>query len=334
MAVFNTEKFVGEAIESILNQTFPDFELIIIDDGSTDNSLSIIRRYEKQDSRIKVIVNESNLGISKSRNKGLAIAKGEFLANMDSDDINLPDRFEKQIIHFVHNPETLVLGGRHKLIDPEGNEKPQTWSFPSKVYRWDTLTTKVAVLHGCMMARANYIREIGGYPEGLENAIDRALYQNMALASRFNMKNLNDFIYIYRVHSDRTSSKKAALQAENSRKVRKQVVEEVLGRIIPEDEFTAIFEKNPGFISADLSSRAYLTFIEFYKKFIKRFQPSKEERLYARNILVKRTFSAIRKYPFDNVVTFFSLLSIDPLFFFRRLLLKFRLKKKIRLHLK
>lgn len=328
MAVYNTEKFVGEAINSILKQTFEDFELIIIDDASTDTSLSIIRDYEKQDSRIKVIVNESNFGISKSRNKGLAVAKGEFIANMDSDDINLKDRFEKQINHFADNPETLVLGGRHLLIDSEGNENPDTWSFPNTVYRWDTLTTKVAVMHPCMMVRTNYIREIGGYPEGLENAIDRALFQEMALSPKFNIKNLNDFLIKYRVHSDSTSNKKATLQTENSRKVRKESVEDVLGRIIPEDEFTAIFEKNPGHISADLSRRASLTFIEFYKKFIKRFHPVEEERLYARIILVKRTFSTIRKYPFDNIVTFARLFLIDPFFFFRRLLLKFRLLKE------
>lgn len=328
MSVFNTEKFVGEAIESILNQTFEDFELIIIDDASTDTSLSIIRAYEKQDSRIKVIVNESNFGISKSRNKGLAVARGEFIANMDSDDINLKDRFEKQINHFADNPETLVLGGRHLLIDSEGNENPDTWSFPNTVYRWDTLTTKVAVMHPCMMVRTNYIKEIGGYPEGLENAIDRALFQEMALSPNFNIKNLNDFLIKYRVHSDSTSNKDSTIQTENSRKVRKQAVEEVLGRNIPEDEFTAIFEKNPGIISLDLSKRAYSMYIEFYKKFLNRFHPSKEERLYARNIFVKRTFSAIRKYPIYNIMTFSRLFLIDPLFFFRRSLLKFHLLKE------
>ena len=328
MAVYNTEKYLGEAIESILNQTFNEFELIIIDDASTDNSLTIIREHEKQDSRIKVIVNEFNLGISKSRNKGLAVARGEFIANMDSDDINLPDRFEKQLNFFVNNPETLVLGGRHKLIDPEGNEKPYTWSFPNTVYRWDTLTTKVAVMHPCMMVRSNYIKEIGGYPEGLENAIDRALFLKMALAPKFSMSNLSEFLIKYRIHSDSTSNKEATLQSENSRKVRKQAVEDVLGRNIPEDEFIAVFEKEPGFVSADLSRRAYLMYIEFYKKFINRFQPSKEERLYARNILVQRTFSEIRKHPPINLVTFGRLFLIDPSFFFRRLLIKFRLLKE------
>src|SRR5690606_41587461 len=110
MSVFNTAKYVGEAIESVLKQTYTNFEFIIVDDASTDNSLEIIRKYESQDPRVIVITNEVNLGISKSRNRGLAIARGEYMANMDSDDINMVDRFELQVNHFASNPDTLVLG--------------------------------------------------------------------------------------------------------------------------------------------------------------------------------------------------------------------------------
>lgn len=325
MSAFNTEKYIGEAIESVLKQTYTNFEFIIIDDASTDNSLAIIRKYAKQDPRIVVIVNEVNLGISKSRNKGLAIARGEYIANMDSDDINMIDRFELQLNHFSNNPDTLVLGGRHKVIDSEGIEKPDTWAFPKKVFRWDTLTTKVAVTHGCMMTRTDYLQEIGGYPEGLENAIDRALFQKMALAPDFSMRNLDDFIYTIRIHRESTSKKKANLQIENSRRVRKQAVEDILGRTIPEDEFVAIFEKEPGYISPELSKRANTMYVEFYKKYIKRFRPSVEERDNAQKILVKRAFGLARKYPEQNFVNFLRLFLIDPLFFVHRLLRKFGL---------
>lgn len=323
MSVFNTAKYVGEAIESVLKQTYTNFEFIIVDDASTDNSLEIIRKYESQDPRVIVITNEVNLGISKSRNRGLAIARGEYIANMDSDDINMVDRFELQVNHFASNPDTLVLGGRHKVIDAQGNEQPNTWSFPENVFRWDTLTTKVAVTHSCMMVKTDYIREIGGYPEGIENAIDRGLFQRMALAQKFYMKNLNDFLVNYRIHSDSTSQKRTNLQTENSRMVRKLAIESVLGRNIPNDEFTTIFEKYPAFISADLSKRANSMYIEFYKKYIKRFRPSAEEREHAQKILVKQAFGLARKYPKQNIVIFFKLFLIDPLFFVHRLLRKF-----------
>lgn len=325
MSVFNTAKYVGEAIESVLKQTYTNFEFIIVDDASTDNSLEIIRKYESQDPRVIVITNEVNLGISKSRNRGLAIARGEYIANMDSDDINMVDRFELQVNHFASNPDTLVLGGRHKVIDAQGNEQPNTWSFPENVFRWDTLTTKVAVTHGCMTTRTDYLREIGGYPEGLENAIDRALFQKMALAPEFCMRNLDDVIYTIRIHRESTSKKKTNLQLENSRRVRKQAIEDILGRTIPEDEFVAIFEKEPGYVSPELSRRAITMYVVFYKKYLKRFRPSTEEREHARKILVRQAFGLARKYPQQNSVNFVRLFTIDPKFFINRLLGKFRL---------
>src|SRR5690242_9380591 len=95
MPVYNASSYLREAIESILNQTYSNFEFIIINDGSTDNSLEIIRSYH--DPRISVVNNETNLGIIKTRNKGLKLAKGKYIANMDADDISLSSRLEKQV---------------------------------------------------------------------------------------------------------------------------------------------------------------------------------------------------------------------------------------------
>lgn len=94
MPVYNSEKYLNEAIESILNQTFVDFEFIIINDASNDNSENIIESY--QDSRIKYFKNEKNLGVAKTLNKGLKLAQGKYIARMDSDDISLPERLYKQ----------------------------------------------------------------------------------------------------------------------------------------------------------------------------------------------------------------------------------------------
>jgi glycosyltransferase involved in cell wall biosynthesis len=104
MAVYNGEKYLAEAIESILNQTFKEFEFIIIDDGSKDNSLNIIKRYAKKDSRIIIIKNEKNMKLAWSLNKGLKIARGKYIARMDSDDISLTDRLEKQY-YFLEKKE-------------------------------------------------------------------------------------------------------------------------------------------------------------------------------------------------------------------------------------
>ena len=99
MPVYNTASFLKEAIESILSQTYSNFEFIIINDGSTDSSKSIIESFN--DPRIKVINNEHNIGIIATRNKGLTYAQGEYIACMDSDDISLPTRIEKQVKYFL-----------------------------------------------------------------------------------------------------------------------------------------------------------------------------------------------------------------------------------------
>lgn len=115
MSNYNTpEEFLRPAIESILNQTYRNFEFIIIDDCSTDDSLSIIESYT--DARIKIIRNDINLGITKSLNKGLREAKGEFVARMDADDISLETRFEKQVDFFKSHPNHIVCGTGVELI--------------------------------------------------------------------------------------------------------------------------------------------------------------------------------------------------------------------------
>lgn len=109
MPVFNTEEFVGEAMESILNQSYKDFEFIIIDDCSTDKTFEVISSYK--DPRIKVIKNEVNSGRSASDNRAFKIARGEYVAKMDADDISLPNRFEKQVAFLNDNPAIDIIGG-------------------------------------------------------------------------------------------------------------------------------------------------------------------------------------------------------------------------------
>ena len=118
MSVYNGEKYLREAIDSILNQTFKDFEFIIVNDGSTDNSLKIIKSYN--DPRI-TIINQKNTGLAKALNEGIKIAKGKFIARMDADDISEPERFKKEY-KFMHvHDECVALGTNAIIIDENGN---------------------------------------------------------------------------------------------------------------------------------------------------------------------------------------------------------------------
>lgn len=110
MAVYNTANYLAEAIDSILQQTFPDFEFIIIDDKSTDHTAQILEHFAAQDSRIIVVSNEKNIGLPASLNIGLELAKGEYIARMDGDDISLPQRFERQV-HFMDNHHNVGVCG-------------------------------------------------------------------------------------------------------------------------------------------------------------------------------------------------------------------------------
>lgn len=124
MPVYNTEKYLRQSINSILNQTFPDFEYIIIDDYSTDNSLDIINSYS--DRRIKVIKNQKHLGVAASANIGFALAKGKYIVRMDADDISLPERLFQQCKYMEKHPKVDLCGSSIRLI---GSQK--IWKYPS-----------------------------------------------------------------------------------------------------------------------------------------------------------------------------------------------------------
>ena len=120
MPAYNAEKYIGEAIESILNQTFKDFEFIIIDDCSTDKTWEIIQEYAKKDSRIRAFHNEHNLYISKARNLSIELSQCDILAIMDADDNSMPNRLEKQYNLLLNNPDIAVVGAFMEIIDELG----------------------------------------------------------------------------------------------------------------------------------------------------------------------------------------------------------------------
>ena len=121
MPVFNAVPYLSQAIDSILNQSYSNFEFIIVDDASTDDSWKIIKSYSKRDSRIIAIKNHINLGVSLTSNIAISKAKGKFLARMDADDISFTDRFEKQVNFLTKNPQTVAVGGQCIIIDDQNN---------------------------------------------------------------------------------------------------------------------------------------------------------------------------------------------------------------------
>src|SRR4051812_30773328 len=132
MPVLNGEKYLREATESILNQTFKDFEFIIINDGSTDRTEEIIQSFA--DPRIVYIKNEKNVGLSRVFNQGIRAAQGTYIARMDADDISLLHRFEKELEYLENNPKIDIVGSAMMIIDAEG-KKVRKALRPEKLYK-------------------------------------------------------------------------------------------------------------------------------------------------------------------------------------------------------
>ena len=209
MPVYNGQKYLEEAINSVLNQTFKDYELLIIDDGSTDSSVEIIKSIE--DSRIRLLRNEKNQGIAYSRNIGLKEGKGEFLAWMDCDDLIEPNRLEIQINYLKDNPELGICGTAQNRF---GEGKPRvTREFSEAELIKAALLFRPAVRPPTAMYRMKLIREANlTYDSRLAVAEDYDFFFEASFV--FPIKNLDKVLYHYRasessimkVYSDRQQS--------------------------------------------------------------------------------------------------------------------------------
>ncbi|WP_207168638.1 glycosyltransferase [Thiocystis violacea] len=225
MSVHNGERFLREAVNSILNQTFTDFEFLIFDDCSTDSTLKILQSYD--DPRIQIIINEENIGLTESLNKGLALARSDLIARMDADDISLPNRFEKQVNFLQDKPQIAAVGTWKELIDESGycffQEKLPT--DPEKIHY--ALLIGNCFAHPSMMFRHDAVIKVGGYQNRAgKYAQDYDLW--LRLSHYYSLANLPEFLVQYRVHSDQVSTKKLRMQTKMALYYRKIAAEERL----------------------------------------------------------------------------------------------------------
>ena len=204
MPVFNGETYLAEAIESILSQTFTDFELLIVDDGSHDSSAEIIREYEKRDGRIRFFQLERNMGSAFSRNVGIDAASGEYIAGMDCDDVSPPERLQKQLDFMESNPEIGVLGTCALVVDHVMN--------PIFDYRVPEKHAHIAlnmflgwcVVGASVMMRRNLLIAWGGYDPSSHGAADLELVSRSIWRTRY--ANLPENLYLYRQHQGQQHS--------------------------------------------------------------------------------------------------------------------------------
>lgn len=197
LPVYNSEKYVAVAIESILNQTFTDFEFIIIDDCSSDTSWEIIQKYSRNDRRIVALRNEINLGGCNTLNKGLQLSKGKYIARLDNDDWSYPDRLKKQFNFMEAHPDVGIVGGAMELINESGEVigkrkyNLSDFEIRKKIFRYSPFS------HPLTMIRRSVIDKVGGYNPEYAPADDYELYFRIGKEAKF--ANLADVLLQYRV---------------------------------------------------------------------------------------------------------------------------------------
>ena len=218
MSVYNGEEFLHDSVESILSQTFTDFEFIIIDDKSTDKTSDILKGYSFKDPRIKIITNEKNLGLTKSLNIGIKESSGEYIARMDADDISYPERLQKQFDFMENNLDYGVVGAWAKVIDNKGNivdnfEYEETdKEIKTSLIKWNS------IIHPLVLIRKDILSKVNGYDESFKYAQDYDLWLRLSKETKF--VNLPEYLLYYRISNKsitRSKNKEQALCAMRAR---------------------------------------------------------------------------------------------------------------------
>lgn len=217
MPVYNGEKYLKDAIDSILAQTFKDFEFLIIDDGSTDTSAEIIKSYD--DERIRFVQNESNLKLIKTLNNGLRLANGEYIARMDCDDISFPERIQRQVEFMDENLEVGICGTWSETIGDGVNKWETRFPCSNELIKAHLLIN-TALSHPTVIFRKSLLEKHDlSYNEEAEHAEDYDLW--VRASELFDLANIPEVLLSYRVHKNQVSAENSSMQKATADKTRK-----------------------------------------------------------------------------------------------------------------
>lgn len=206
MSVYNGEPYLSESIFSILSQTFTDYEFIIIDDGSTDNSLNIIKSFN--DPRIKLLINKKNIGLTDSLNRGIFCSDGEYIARQDADDISMPKRIEKQVKYLDNHSDVALLGTSYYTIDKNSfvMEMRHVHVNPA-----EDILNHNTFIHGSVMFRRCIIKYVGKYNTYFKYAQDYEFWRR--ISKLYKVANLSDPLYQLRYIKTSVTAKNYMEQA-------------------------------------------------------------------------------------------------------------------------
>jgi hypothetical protein len=226
LVIRDVERYLEEAIESILRQTLRDFEFIIVDFGSTDSSKEIAKRYQARDARVRVS-EIAPCSYIEAKIAACALPKGQYIAIQDADDISLPDRLEAEVTYMNQHSKVGLLGGAVQWIDSDGKFLPSADDYPTedRDIRIELVTRNV-FWHPTVLIRAEAFRKVGGYRAAFKQSDDYDLW--LRIAEHYQCANLKQKVLNYRIHSQQLSLKKrkdqilCALAAQAAARLRSQ----------------------------------------------------------------------------------------------------------------
>ena len=235
LAVHDGEPYIDEAVRSVLGQTFTDFELLVVDDASTDDTVAIVERLA--DERIRILRNERNLGQVPSLNRGLSEARGEYVARLDADDACLPTRLERQVEVLDNDPRVGLVGTWMDAVDDRGRllGRLQKTLDDYVDFLYHTLIMRVYVSHPSAMYRREPVLRLGRYDETTGPAEDKDLWRKLAL-ERFEARIVPEALVRYRLHDLQLSQVRAGYQ----RQVDAASQDRFLGELAPDADLPAV----------------------------------------------------------------------------------------------
>jgi len=233
MPVYNGDRFIGEAMDSVLNQTLTDFELIVVDDGSKDRTPEILETYADRDARVRVHTVSPNAGAIAARNTGTQLSRAEFIAVMDADDISLPTRLEKQAAYLEEHPFVGVVGTNVKLLDGGQSPKPiRTYPSQPALAAW-SMAFFNSVAHPTVMIRREVLQKTNGYDPVCKGGSED--YDLFSRASSFTgVSNVPEVLLLYRKWEGNMTRTAWEAQEADANRIAGNVAARWLGERLPE----------------------------------------------------------------------------------------------------
>lgn len=266
MPVYDGERFVDGAIESVLSQDFKDFEFVIVDDGSRDRTPSILRRWAARDPRIVIVRSSRNEGIPAALNRGLAVARGKYVARQDADDLCERGRYCRQIEVLDRERDVVLVSAGYDLINAEGKWIGREMRFePPEVLKYLLTFSNAVGGHGQVMFRRDVVVALGGYREEFAWCEDYDLWTRLARAGRIVILPIVGMKH--RLHEQRASVVRREVQRRRSLAVARRMMTELLAREITVEEEQAVACVWRQEIYAGLASRAHRLLSETYERF-------------------------------------------------------------------